>query len=182
MICQLCGKRKGKRACPGTGNLICNECCGTKRIKVIECPETCPFLKKSKGYLKDRKLTQSEIRVRTAFPHFFQNLEKRIIELRKTRFRDLVDSDVKEALEQNLSNLDLQKKGIIYEYKSVNPKVQILSDVIGEFLTSCLEAKEKSYDLNTLIFLLKEEVLFLKRLLEERKGKTYYLDLISTLH
>lgn len=192
MVCQICGRKKGKRNCLALGGLICNECCGKKRRKFIPCPSHCRYLQKSQGYLQEKELTELEVKLRRAFPGFFHNLEGKIIEFRKHRFTDLTDFEVKEALEQNLANLNLQKKVIIYEYKSVNPKVQMLSDIIREVINFLQkppsgprqlgEAEDSFYDLDTLIFLLRGEIEFLKRLMEEGKGNTYYLDLINTLY
>ncbi|MEO0102942.1 MAG: hypothetical protein ABIK81_04495 [candidate division WOR-3 bacterium] len=194
MLCELCQKRRGKRDCPATGNLICNECCGTRRRKLISCPDNCQYLQKSRDYFQEKILTEYEMKTRKIFFSFFQKLEGKIVELQKTRLTDLTDAEVEEALEQNLANLNLKKKVIVYEYKSVNPKVQILSDAISEMLNSLqkvsseapfgglLREGEKPYDLETIIFLLKEEIGFLKRLIKEDKGDTYYLNLINILH
>lgn len=194
MLCEICQKRKGKRDCFVKGKLICNECCGTRRRKSIPCPDNCPYLKKSRDYFREKILTEDEMKIRKIFPSFFQNLERKIVELQETRLADLTDAEVKEALEQSLANLTIKKKVIVYEYKSVNPKVQILSDAISEMLNlfqkassesalgGLLEEERKPYDLDTIIFLLKEEIGFLKRLIEEGKGDTYYLNLINTLH
>jgi len=42
--CPLCRQRKGKRACPAKGELICAQCCGTKRRVEIDCPDDCTWL------------------------------------------------------------------------------------------------------------------------------------------
>ena len=42
--CLHCGKRKGKRSCPALGGGICSSCCGTYRLRGIDCPEDCPYL------------------------------------------------------------------------------------------------------------------------------------------
>ena len=44
MSCPLCQKRKGKRACPGKGELVCAHCCGTKRLVLVACPPDCTYL------------------------------------------------------------------------------------------------------------------------------------------
>jgi hypothetical protein len=42
--CSSCDRRKGKRACPALGGVICPRCCGSKRIVEIRCPPTCRHL------------------------------------------------------------------------------------------------------------------------------------------
>lgn len=44
MSCPLCQRRKGKRACPGKGEFICAQCCGSKRRVLVACPEDCAYL------------------------------------------------------------------------------------------------------------------------------------------
>lgn len=44
MSCPLCQKRKGKRACPGKGELLCAHCCGSKRLVLVACPPDCAYL------------------------------------------------------------------------------------------------------------------------------------------
>ncbi|ACK42185.1 MULTISPECIES: hypothetical protein [Dictyoglomus] len=48
--CISCNKKKGKRRCPALSGLICTECCGTKRLKEINCPPDCTYLKEAQLY------------------------------------------------------------------------------------------------------------------------------------
>jgi len=52
--CISCGKRKGKRICPALSGLICPECCGTRRIKEINCPSECTYLKDAQIHTIER--------------------------------------------------------------------------------------------------------------------------------
>jgi len=47
-ICVLCRQRKGKRFCPVVYNVICPICCGTHRLKKLNCPSHCPYLRQAK--------------------------------------------------------------------------------------------------------------------------------------
>ncbi|HVQ32209.1 MAG TPA: hypothetical protein VMV21_21595 [Vicinamibacteria bacterium] len=42
--CPLCARRKGRRACPAKGETICPQCCGQKRLVLIDCPPDCAYL------------------------------------------------------------------------------------------------------------------------------------------
>ena len=42
--CPLCAKRKGRRACLAKGETICPQCCGSKRLVLIDCPDDCVYL------------------------------------------------------------------------------------------------------------------------------------------
>lgn len=48
--CISCNRRKGKRNCPALDGLICAECCGTKRLVSINCPNNCVYLKEAQIY------------------------------------------------------------------------------------------------------------------------------------
>jgi hypothetical protein len=42
--CPLCARRRGRRACPAKGETICAQCCGQKRLVLIDCPPDCVYL------------------------------------------------------------------------------------------------------------------------------------------
>lgn len=48
-ICVLCRQRKGRRFCPAVYNIICPTCCGTHRLKKLNCPSSCPYLRQAKA-------------------------------------------------------------------------------------------------------------------------------------
>lgn len=52
--CTYCHERKGKRACPALGGLICSQCCGEHRIVQIACPSDCVFLDTNNEYQQKR--------------------------------------------------------------------------------------------------------------------------------
>ncbi len=52
--CLYCHQRKGKRACPALGGVICSQCCGTNRITNISCPTSCVFLESNDDYQQKR--------------------------------------------------------------------------------------------------------------------------------
>ncbi|MCS3920933.1 hypothetical protein Q2T83_11085 [Fervidibacter sacchari] len=49
VVCVLCRQRKGKRFCPVVYNVICPTCCGTHRLKKLNCPSSCPYLRQAKA-------------------------------------------------------------------------------------------------------------------------------------
>ncbi|HET8579833.1 MAG TPA: hypothetical protein VFL31_02440 [Nitrospiraceae bacterium] len=52
--CVYCHQRKGKRACPALGGLICSQCCGEYRIVRIACPSDCVYLDSNSEYQRKR--------------------------------------------------------------------------------------------------------------------------------
>ncbi|MGH7228030.1 MAG: hypothetical protein ACREIH_02350 [Nitrospiraceae bacterium] len=52
--CVYCHQRKGKRACPALGGLICSQCCGEHRVVRIACPSDCIYLDSNNEYQQKR--------------------------------------------------------------------------------------------------------------------------------
>ncbi len=52
--CVYCHARRGKRACPALGGLICSACCGAHRRKEIACPSDCRWLQEGDRYQRSR--------------------------------------------------------------------------------------------------------------------------------
>ena len=52
--CVYCRQRKGKRACPALGGLICSQCCGEHRMVRIACPSDCVYLDPNSEYQQKR--------------------------------------------------------------------------------------------------------------------------------
>ena len=52
--CMYCRQRKGKRACPALGGLICSQCCGEHRMVRITCPSDCVYLDSNSEYQHKR--------------------------------------------------------------------------------------------------------------------------------
>lgn len=52
--CVYCKERKGKRACPALGGVICSQCCGEYRLTRIACPAGCLYLDASSDYQQKR--------------------------------------------------------------------------------------------------------------------------------
>ncbi|HKW85586.1 MAG TPA: hypothetical protein VJM82_00790 [Nitrospiraceae bacterium] len=52
--CVYCRQRKGKRACPALGGLICSQCCGEHRVVRIACPSDCIYLDSNNEYQHKR--------------------------------------------------------------------------------------------------------------------------------
>lgn len=52
--CVYCRHRKGKRACPALGGLICSQCCGEHRVVRVSCPADCVYLGTGSDYQQKR--------------------------------------------------------------------------------------------------------------------------------
>ena len=111
--CILCASRRGTRPCPALKTDICTICCGTKRRRTVDCPEDCQFLKQGRRYQEQRAGdTEPLKRIRELDAEYVNALDQSILEVRNNRFRDLLDREVKEALENVLKTVETGEKGL----------------------------------------------------------------------
>ncbi len=123
--CQLCEKRRAKRACPGVRGDICPQCCGEQREITIHCPLECEFLAEARLHEKQPILTPADV------PHpdvelterFLRDHQELVMFASFTLLQaslsteGAVDSDVREALEAMIKTLRTLDTGLIYETK-----------------------------------------------------------------
>jgi hypothetical protein len=107
--CLYCHQRKGKRACPALGGVICSQCCGINRITNISCPTSCVFLESNDDYQQKRAGNRFELERRgfyrqlldlggeraTEIFYVFEALAYRFFQDR----RDAEDAEVLEGLQ-----------------------------------------------------------------------------------
>jgi hypothetical protein len=145
--CPLCRQRKGKRACPAKGELICAQCCGTKRRVEIDCPDDCTWLGGHAGTWEGRE-TERTRDLRRLAPSlerlsdpqarlFFLSLVG-LTSLRAGR-RDLGDALLLEAVAALRKTVETREKGILYEHPAEDLRAQGL---VHE-LSSLFEAKDE---------------------------------------
>lgn len=53
--CSMCGRRKGKRQCAALRSPICTQCCGSNRLKRIQCPSNCAYLQQARTIEIERR-------------------------------------------------------------------------------------------------------------------------------
>jgi hypothetical protein len=141
--CVSCESRKGKRNCPALGDVICNQCCGSKKEKEIICPLDCFYLRKSKKYFSNRQDSQkindfdremkSIIGNEEPYIDVLQNVEAVISNIYNER-RNICDKDVETALEYLMEmgkgQLDLPSKFLT----DIPPHIQTIVDVVNDIL------------------------------------------------
>lgn len=135
MRCGLCSQRKAKRFCPAENGQICPQCCGEKRVLEIDCPESCVYL--NAGRERDsadysRRLSglsgetqEKAIRALDAHADVIEHLEYAIGRERLLS-RDLADRDVVQAVDILIETYRTEDKGILYERKSDDLRVESL--------------------------------------------------------
>jgi hypothetical protein len=139
--CPLCAKRKGRRACPAKGEAICPQCCGSKRLVLIDCPKDCAYLgggdaswARETDRVKDAhrlyamagELTQAQTRL--LFLSFVG-----IASLR-AREKDLTDERLACAVDALAKTTQTRTKGVLYEHAPDDARAQgLVHDLTGIF-------------------------------------------------
>ena len=145
--CPLCRQRKGKRACPAKGELICAACCGQKRRIEIDCPEDCVWLGAHAGAWEGRE-TERTRDLRRLAPHLerLSDAQARLLFLSlvgvtalRGRRRDLDDELLLEATAALRKTVETREKGILYEHPAEDLRAQgLVPELRGLF-----EAKDE---------------------------------------
>ena len=149
MICPICNKRKATRQCPARAESICSICCGTEREVTIDCPSDCPHLVASRKYDITRmeidwaKVPFAEVKFNHHFAHthgaMLFYIDRAICQFAADH-REVVDADVRAALQTMAESYRTQASGIIYE----KPLDYALQRALYESLkTSLTEFREK---------------------------------------
>ena len=179
--CPLCNQRKGIRSCSALRAQICSLCCGTKRRRTVSCPDDCSYLVSGRDY-QTHRIDQAEPikKIREISPDYMNNIEQSILSVQDTRFRNLIDSEVKEALENVLKTIETAERKIIYEYRSPNPRIQILADSVYQIIDKHQKGEDgmRRVTLDETKACLKAIITTLKSLIQQNSESTVYLDLI----
>jgi len=139
----ICKSRKGKRNCSVFGDLICTQCCGSKKEKEINCPSDCFYLGKSKKYFSDRQDSQrikdfdremnTIIGNEDSYVDVLQNIEA-VISNVYTEHGNICDKDVEVALEYLMemgkAQLGLPSKFLIELPSNIQTIVDEVNDIL----------------------------------------------------
>jgi hypothetical protein len=131
--CPLCAKRKGRRVCPAKGETICPQCCGSKRLVLIDCPEDCVYLgggapgwSRETEKVKDaRRLYPMVERLSDAQAQLLFLGLMGIVALR-ARHRDLDDRLLASAVLALRKTTETRLSGLVYEHPPDDARAQAL--------------------------------------------------------
>jgi len=133
--CSLCQRRRGRRACPALGELICAACCGAKRLVEISCPADCGYLRSALSHPPAAVQRQREQDLRFLIPRLENMTEPQheltlLIQgfLRNDRPDALamLDDDVAHAARALAETYETASRGIIYEHSAGTPSAERL--------------------------------------------------------
>jgi len=186
-LCILCGKAKGKRECQTLKAWLCPTCCATKRSRE-NCPKDCSYLIQGKAYQTRRAESQetsqkvpAPSKIIDEYSDVLENIEFMILEARRA-YPDLTDKEVESALDCLVRTYDTKEKGIIYEFKSESPRVQLVIDKVN----AILEYRMSGQDTWLRLINPREAILCLHFILDSvyfhisrKKGEATYLDFIG---
>ena len=150
-LCPLCGVRKAKRDCPALGKRICAVCCATKRLKEINCPDTCVYLTSARSHppaIVQRRqerdlgfllplisdLTEPQASLVLLFRSALLNHAAQAIPA-------VLDVDVAEAAAAVAATLETARKGVIYQHEPTSIPAQRLATRLQR---SCRRAERRS--------------------------------------
>ena len=146
MSCPLCQQRKGKRACPAQGELICTLCCGTKRQVLVACPADCAYLTGAHAPAWERE-TEKRRDSRRLAPYLeglsagatrvFLITLAGLAAIRKRR-PEATDSSLLAALTALRKTVETRTRGILYQHPPENLEA---ADLVQD-LRSLFEAKD----------------------------------------
>jgi hypothetical protein len=143
-VCFVCG-RKANRQCPAGSALghdpksagdfghvprpICSQCCGKGRRRTIDCPDSCPHFRAGAraallklaelGGSPDMELRHGDV---------LHNLRLAVNRVRRSRLRDLKDSEARQVFANAADTMRTRSSGLIFDFRSPDPRVQILGD------------------------------------------------------
>ena len=148
-VCFVCG-RKANRQCVagsvlergptsvgGSGERrICSQCCGKGRGRTIDCPDTCPHFRAGAraALLKLAELGGGpEMELRHG--DVLHNLRLAVSRTRRSRLRDLKDSEARQAFANAADTMRTRSSGLIFDFRSPDPRVQMLGDELLSIAT-----------------------------------------------
>ena len=106
----------------------------------LACPESCPYLRdarsevgqrETKLRLKDEVFANAARGITPRLVPVLLSIESAIVNSQRgidgTAMADLKDSEILEAIETTIKNIETEKNGIIYEHPAVSARVEALS-------------------------------------------------------
>jgi hypothetical protein len=141
MSCPLCGKRKGKRACPARGVAICSQCCGGKRLVEIPCPPDCLYLTGAHAPGWEGRAADRERDQRRLGPHVAGLTERQLrlvlislagINGIRGRRADLEDAILLDAVGALRKTVETRDRGVLYEHPPGDARAQELVRELAE--------------------------------------------------
>jgi hypothetical protein len=160
---------------------ICSVCCGKGRRRTIDCPEDCTHFVAGARQAWDRLAVLSQDpEFEWKHAELLHNLRLAAVKLRAARMPDVADAEARQAFANAADTMRTRSSGLIYEHKSADMRIQLLSDALL-LIAGYHEKGEKGFvrvdaiELASALRYLERQVKAMERL---EKGAEAYLDLV----
>ena len=184
--CPLCRSRKGRRACPAKGALICPHCCGVKRRVEIDCPEDCVYLDGAHAGSWEGRETERKRDLRRVAFHV-QDLRREQAEIfflalvgisgLRARRHDLDDALLLEAVSALRKTTETRQSGILYDHAPADSRARgLVLDLRQMFEANAKDGTATAPADRDLLPVLGALEAGLRATLLERAGATAFLD------
>jgi hypothetical protein len=189
--CPLCGSRKGRRACPALGQVICAQCCGAKRRVEIRCPDDCVYLDGAQAGAWDGRETEKRRDLRRVAAHtgelsreqaelFFVSLVG-LAGLRARR-NDLDDRLLALAFSALRKTAETRESGVLYDHPPADARaVGLVADLRQMFEARTPDGKNTAPADRDLLPVLRALEASLLETLKEQAGPCTFLDAAARL-
>lgn len=132
-VCVYCGRRKPNRFCSVLGKLLCSQCCGRNRRKLIDCSDDCRFLLEGRRQALKRLVDLSGDRyVELKFFSVLHDFRLTLVKFLEIHKGTISDSEIVTAIKHAAETLRVRSRGLIFDFRSTNPKVQQATDLLLE--------------------------------------------------
>ena len=149
--CPLCGRRRGRRACPAIGHQICAVCCGTKRLTEIQCPPDCGYLESARAHPPAVVQRQQERDAGFILPllaglsqHQYQLLflvQGTLKKLAESLEIAVDDQVIRESAQALAATYETASKGIIYDHRPPSLAAERVMNEVKTFLKTPDDSK-----------------------------------------
>jgi hypothetical protein len=161
--CPLCGRQKGRRACPALGHQICTTCCGTKRLTEIHCPADCVYLASAREHPPAATLRQRQRDV-GLLVQVMRDLNQRqsetlflvltfLMRHEPPALQPLLDDDVADAAGALAATFETAARGVIYEHQPASRPAARLVVELKALLAEARRGAGSSFDRDVAVVL-----------------------------
>jgi hypothetical protein len=85
-------------------------------------------------WIQKLQLTPQQLDFWRAHFDLIHNIQAAVLSVKRTRFSDIKDIELKDALENLIKTYETEERGVFYEYKSSNYRIQIIIDSIQDIV------------------------------------------------
>jgi hypothetical protein len=154
MTCPLCGRRQGRRNCPARHTTICPTCCATKRLREIDCPDSCHYLASARAHPPAvvQRQREHDLALMAALmdglsskqAELFALLSEGIRQHQESSTPRATDADLRDAADAQARTLETAARGILYEHQASTSAAQRLARLFGELVARHAEHRRST--------------------------------------